>query len=222
MHKSVFNLVVVCLAVVIIGCASRPITQQPVAPAAEPNEKLIWSTHEQRPGWTVSEPETVGEELAFVGLSDKYATEKESRDDAMRTATNNVVKYIGTLAQDKFNRLQTSYGLTTQIVDPTNVTRRLEEQLASAFATRIKAKEWYIEKWQRKKTKDTYILAFVLSKVPKTSVDEAYEEVLNNTIDDLKKKRDEASEEQAKSQFENAMKAFEDAKQQGFSLEEKE
>jgi len=200
------------------GCAKREITK-PVPPAAEPDEKLIWSSHDLRPGWTISEPETVDEELAFVGLSGKYAIEKEARDDAMRTAANNLVKYIGTLAQDRFERLQTSYGLTTEIVDPTNVTRRFEEQLASAFVTRARPKEWYIEKWLRKQTKETYFAVFVLAKVPISAVEKAYDDVVNATIDDLKKKRDEANEAKAKAQFENAMKAFEEAKEQGFSLE---
>jgi len=201
------------------GCAKRQITK-PVTPAAEPDEKLIWSSHKMRPGWTLSEPETVGDEIAFVGLSGKYATEKEARDDGMRAAVNNLIRYIGTLAQDKFQRLQTSYGLTTEIVDPTNVTRRFEEQLASAFVTRVRAKEWYIEKWLRKETKETYFAVFVLTKVPKSTIEKAYEDVMNATIDDLKKKRDEANEAKAKTQFENAMKAFEEAKEQGFSLEE--
>jgi hypothetical protein len=198
------------------GCAKK--TSISVVP--EPDEKLIWSTHDQRPGWTVKEPEADGDAVAFVGLSGKYATEKDARYDAKVSATNNVVKYIGTLVQDKFQRLQTSYNLATEIVDPTNVTRRLEEQLATAFATRVKVKEWYIEKWQRKKTKETYFMVFVLSQTPKEAIDRAYEEVLNGTIEDLKKKRDEANEAEAKEQFENAMNAFEEAKEQGFSLEE--
>lgn len=200
------------------GCAKKEIVR-PVPPPVEPDEKLIWASHDLRPGWTLSEPETVGDEIAFVGLSGKYATEKEARDDGMRAAVNNLIRYIGTLAQDKFQRLQTSYGLTTEIVDPTNVIRRFEEQLASAFVTRVRAKEWYIEKWLRKKTKETYFAVFVLTKVPNSVIEKAYEDAVNATIDDLKEKRDEANEAKAKAQFENAMKAFEEAKEQGFSIE---
>ncbi|MFH1352003.1 MAG: hypothetical protein ABIH68_00310 [bacterium] len=207
------------MVVLFAGCAGRQKVQAPIDPtAASPGEKLTWASHDQRPGWTISEPETEGDALAFVGLSGKYALEKEARDDALRTATNNVIKYIGTLVEDKFNRLQTSYGLTSETVDPTNVTRRLEEQLAAAFATRVKAKEWYIEKWLKKETKETYVLVFVLAKVPQNAINQVYEELCDNSIDDLKKKRDSANEEKAKAQFENAMKAFEDAKKQGFSL----
>jgi len=207
------------MAVLFAGCAGVKV-QSPIDPtSAAPGEKLTWASHEKRPGWTVSEPETEGDALAFVGLSGKYALEKEARDDAMRTATNNVIKYIGTIVEDKFNRLQTSYGLTSETVDPTNVTRRLEDQLAAAFATRVKAKEWYIEKWLIKDTKETYVTVFVLAKVPQNAIKQAYEEICGNTIEDLKKKRDNANEEKAKSQFENAMKAFEEAKKQGFSLE---
>lgn len=201
------------------GCAKRQTVWSPLAPAGEPGEKLIWASHHSRPRWTIENPETVTGELAFVGLSGEYATEKEAREDAMRTARNHVVGYIGTLAQDRFELLQTSYGLSTEIVDPTNVTRRFQEQLASAFVSRLSPKQWYIEKWLRKKEKKTYVLAFVLAKVPKSMVDKAYEDTINATIDDLKKKRDESSEAEAKEQFEDAMKAFEEAKKQGFSLE---
>lgn len=217
MERKVLLAVVSLICITFLACPKREITEVTVAP--EPDEILIWSTHEKRPVWTVSEPEMIKDEFAFVGLSGKYATEKESRDDAHRAAIRNVVRYIGTLAQDRFERLQTSYGLTTDIVNPTDVTRRFEEQLSSAFATRVKAKEWYIEKWQNKKTRETYYLSFVLSGVPKSAIEKAYEEAMDATIDDLKKKRAAASEAKAKAQFENAMKAFEEAKKQGFSLE---
>jgi len=209
------------LAVLLAGCAGTQRVQGPINPtAAAPGEKLIWSSHEKRPGWTISEPESEGDALVFVGLSGKHALERDARDDALRTATKNVIRYIGTLVQDKFNRLQTSYGLTSEIMDPTNVTRSMEEQLASAFASRVKAKEWYIEKWMNKKTKETYVISFVWAKVPKSVVKQVYEELCDNSIEDLKKKRDAANDAKAKAQFENAMKAFEEAKKRGFSLDE--
>ena len=208
------------MAVMAMGCKGST-TAKPIDVAPQVGEKLIWSSHPQRPGWTVNEPGVKEGNLYFIGLSGKYATEKEGRDDAHRGAINNVVKYIGTFAQDKFQQIVTSYGLTSEIVDPTKATSDFQEQLSAAFATQVRTKEWYIEKWQDLKTKETYHLVFVLAEVPQKSIEKAYDDVLNNNIDDFKKKRDAANEEKAKAQFDNALKAFEQAQQQGLGLEKK-
>jgi hypothetical protein len=202
-----------------IGCKSKAPEAKPIDVAPQVGEKMIWSSHDQRPGWTVNEPATRDGNFYFVGLSGKYATEKEGRDDAQRGAVNNVVRYIGTFAQTKFQQITTSHGLTSEIVDPTRAVRDFQEQLSAAFASRIRTKEWYIEKWQNLKFKDTYHLVYLLVEVPQSSIEKAYEETLNGNIDDLKKKRDAANDEKAKNQFQNAMNAFEDAKKQGFGFE---
>ncbi|MBI5778102.1 MAG: hypothetical protein HZA49_01430 [Planctomycetes bacterium] len=215
------GVVLTAISGMILGCKSAPPEAKPIDVAPQVGEKMIWSSHDQRPGWTVNEPATKEGNFYFVGLSGKYATEKEGRDDAQRSAVNNVVKYIGTFAQDKFQQITTSHGLTSEIVDPTRAVRDFQEQLSAAFASHVRTKEWYIEKWQDKKTKETYHLVYLLVEVPQTSVEKAYEDTLNGNIEDLKKKRDAANDEKAKAQYEDAMKAFEDAKKQGFGLEKK-
>jgi len=208
--------VLAMLVLFLAGCASPG--KKSVSRPPEPDEKVIWSSHDKRPGWTVSEPEMEGDKLIFIGISGKYATEREARDDAQSHSISNVVKYLGTLAQSKFQKMQTTHGLASDITDPTNITRKLEDQLSKAFATRVKPQEWYIEKWQNK-LKETYYLVYVKAGVPKAVIDDEYKSILENSIDELKKKRDAASTAKAKAQFENAMKAFEEAKKQGFTLE---
>ncbi|MEK7449404.1 MAG: hypothetical protein AAB019_07960 [Planctomycetota bacterium] len=220
--------IVLITAMITVGLTACPSTKEvkkpepaPIEPAPQLAEKLIWSSHQQRPGWTVSEPDTQEGKLFFVGLSGKFAMEKDGRDDAQRHATANVVKYIGTMVQEKFQRISTSYGLSSEIVDPTKAARNFEEQLAQAFATRVKSKEWYSEKWENPKFKESYYLVYLLANVPQSSIEKTYEETCDANIADLKKKRDAANDEKAKAQFENAMKAFEEAKKQGFGLETK-
>jgi len=223
MKNLIVIMVVILMTVGLVACSSAPKvgTAKPIEPAPQPSEKLIWSSNSQRPGWTVSEPEKQEGKLLFIGLSGKFATEKEGRDDAHRSAINNVVRYIGTFAKDKFERITTTYGLSSEIIDPTRATRDFEQQLSDAFATHVKAKEWYIEKWENPKFKEAYYLVYVLCGVPENVIEKSYEDALNGKIDDLKKKRDAANEEKAKAQFDNAMKAFEDAKKQGFDIEKK-
>jgi hypothetical protein len=69
--------------------------------------------------------------------------------------------------------------------------------------------------------KENFFLAFLLAKVPKSSIDQAYDDLMDNNTDALKKKRDAANDAKAKAQFENAMKLFEEAKKQGFSIDDK-
>lgn len=198
------------------GCASTG--KKAVSPAPEPDEKIIWSSHDKRPGWTVTEPALEGDNLVFVGLSGKYATEREARDDAQSHAISNVVKYLGTFVQSKFERIQTTHGLASEITDPTNITRRLENQLSKAFATRVKPQEWYMEKWQNK-LKETHYVVYVKAGVPRSVIDDEYKNMLSKSVEELKKQRDAANNEKAKRQFEDAMKAFEEAQKQGFTFE---
>lgn len=225
MKKGIIILMVL-MVIGVVACSSTPKTEPPAKPipvAPQLNATLVWSTTnlQPRPGWTVSEPDKKDGNLFFVGLSGKFAMERDARDDAYRNAISNVVRYIGTYAKDKFERISTTYGLSSGIVDPTKASRDFEEQLSSAFASRVKAKEVYSEQWQDPKMNESYFLSFVLSVVPESVIEKSYEEALNGQIEDLKKKRDAANEEKAKAQFENAMKAFEDAKKQGFELDKK-
>lgn len=223
MKQAVLITGIIALALMIVmGCSSHPqLSDKPVKPAPQLSETLAWQSMDKRPGWTVSEPEMVDNKLCFIGLSGKFATEKEGRDDAYRNALDNVVKFMGTFVKDRFQSVVTSYNLTSEIVDPTKATRQFEEQLSAAMATHVKPKDWYIEKWNNAKMNESYYLVYVMALVPKESIDKAYEDTVNGQIDDLKKKRDEANDEKAKAQFDNAMKAFEEVKKQGLSLEEK-
>jgi len=137
---------------------------------------------------------------------------------ALRTVIGNIIKHVGTNVADEFQRLQTSYGLSKEIVNPTNAVRRLEQQLSGGLASRVKAVEWYTEKWYKKSTSESYYVTFILARVPKAEIDRAYDEVVNKTIEELKGERDKAVEQKAKAQFDNAIKAFEDAKVGGFKL----
>lgn len=159
------------------GCATTP--KGRVSPVEKPiEEKLIWSSQDRRPEWSINEPYSEGEFLLFVGLSDKLETEKEAREDAQQAAINNVVKYIGVDVKDKFQKIQTSYGLSTDIIDPAVATRRLEEHLSAAVARKVKAREWYIERWKWKyRTHSQYCYSvFVLCQVPKEEPDKVIQE----------------------------------------------
>ncbi|OGS23253.1 MAG: hypothetical protein A2252_09210 [Elusimicrobia bacterium RIFOXYA2_FULL_39_19] len=207
-------MVVLCAMALMSGCANK----QMIKPAAEPNETLIWSSHTGRPTWTVNEPEMINDYFVFVGLSSKYAVEKDARDDAQRESMTNATRYVSTYVNDRFQKIQTSYNLSSDIVDPTNVTRKFQEIISSAFVSKIKADEWYMEKWQRNDTKQTYYAVYLKAKVPKSEIDKSIKELADSSIADLKARKDKVNEEKAKTQYDNAMKAFQDLKTQGLDI----
>lgn len=162
-----------------LGCAgSKPPAPEVKKPPLPIEEKLIEAKPETRPDWTIKEPETIGEHLVFIGLSGKFTMEKDARDDAHRDAINKVVRYISTDVHSKFERLIVSTGLSSEVIDPTTAIRDFEQQLSEAVTRRVKASQWYIEKWQQKQGSEvkTYHLVYLLAKVPQTEVDKVIAE----------------------------------------------
>ena len=145
------------------------------------DEKKIWASQEQKPEWTIKEPGVKDGNQFFIGLSDKFETEKEARDNAYSHALNNVVKYISTDIRTKTERLMASTGLSSKIIDPTVTVRGLEEQLSSAVARRVKPQEYYIEKWERKQGSErhTYYMIYLLVNVPQEEIERVITEQIS-------------------------------------------
>ncbi|MEW6556273.1 MAG: hypothetical protein AB1349_02855 [Elusimicrobiota bacterium] len=173
------------------------------------NERVIWSSHNKRPEWTIKEPYEKNTDLLFVGISNKFATEKEARDDAQNTAIKTVVKYIGVDVKNQFQQIRTSYGLSSDIVDPTIATREIEQQLSQAVARKVKAVEWYIEKIkvEYEKQDKQYYSVFLLAKIPKNEIDDA----IKKQIEEQKEKH--AKIKEVKNLVNNAQNLIIDAKQ---------
>jgi hypothetical protein len=133
------------LTAALAACAGQDLKKEPsgtTSPQVK-GEQLVWSSTKERPAWTMSEPETQGNWMYFVGVSGNMATEQLARNDALRDSTGKVVAYLGTLAKDKFERARTSFGLSSTVVDPTEASRQFEKQLAANVARQLKPKGWY-------------------------------------------------------------------------------
>jgi hypothetical protein len=202
---------------VFTGCASTIEPAKATAPPPDPIEQLIWSSAPQRPAWTMEEPTTEDGKLWFVGLSGKYATEQLAREDARRNATGSVVKYMGTLVKDKFERARVSFGLESDVIDPTASIREYEKQLSVNMANRVKMKTWYQEKWQT--PTGTANVAFVLAQVPLEALDETYKQTARNMAKDAERKAKEAGDAVAKQQAEKAADFWKQMQEQGVAEE---
>lgn len=160
----------VSLLSILAACGSS----KDVSIRPEAHDKLVWNSSPERPGWTMTEPEILDGIMAFVGLSEKYATEKVAREDARRNATSGVVKYMGTLVKDKFEQARVSYGLERDVIDPTASARFFEKQLAVNMAKKVKVKQWHEEQWYT--PTGTSWKIFVLVNVPMEAIDATYKE----------------------------------------------
>jgi hypothetical protein len=212
MKKVDFVLVALAIAFVLGGCAATK-NMEPVAIPQDPQEKLIWSSAPERPGWIYNEPENANGTMFFVGLSNKYATEKLAREDARRNATESVVKYMGTLVKNKFERVSTDFGLAEDVINPTVSAREFENQLAVNMVSRIKVKEWYMEKW--KAPTGVGHQAFLLIQVPQASVEDAYKETAKEMVRKAEQKVKETNDEVAKSQAVKAVDFWKQMQEQG-------
>lgn len=179
------------------------------------DEKLIWSSESQRPGWTLEEPATVNGVMSFVGVSGSFATEQQGREDAKRNSINSVVSYTGTLVKDKFERARVSFGLDSNVIDPTTSARAFEKQLAVNVARQVKAKKWYLEKWQTP-TGVAYRV-FLLAEVPQASVDESMKSTARDMAKKAEQQAKEAGDEIAKKQAEKAAEFWKQMQEQGLS-----
>lgn len=212
MKKTVSIVIGLILISILGGCAASK-TGEPVAIPQDPQEKLIWSSATERPAWIYNEPATEKGLMYFVGLSNKYATEKLAREDARRNATESVVKYMGTLVKNKFERVSTDFGLAGDVVNPTMSAKEFEKQLAVNMASRVKVKQWYIEKW--KAPTGVGIQAFLLAQVPQKSVEGAYKETAKKMERKAQQKVKEANDEVAKAQAVKAVDFWKQMQEQG-------
>ena len=204
--------ILLAMTFVLGGCAANKATE-PVAIPQDPQEKLIWSSASDRPGWIYNEPETKDGIMFFVGLSNKYATEKLAREDARRNATESVVKYMGVLVKNKFERASIDFGLAGDVINPTVSAREFENQLAVNMASRVKVKEWYVEKWQA--PTGVGIQAFLLAQVPQSSVEDSYKETAKDMVRKAEQKVKETNDEVAKSQAVKAVDFWKQMQGQG-------
>jgi len=151
-------------------------------------EKLLWASQPKQPEWIYKEPPQEKGYLTFVGLSKDHATQQESRKDALRNAQNKVVEYIGTLAKSKFEKISSSYSVSSKIIDPTNATRDYEKYFAANFASQVKEKEAYVEKWLISEV--IAWRSFLLTKVP--------EAVINKSLQNFAKENANKAQAMAK------------------------
>ncbi|MBU2644811.1 hypothetical protein KKI24_08900 [bacterium] len=205
MKNLAIGFILAILSFGLFGCAGQQ--------TAKPQETDVIAKRMQLCPWCMSEPEVEGSDLFFVGLSKVYKAETEARSDAVRNATRRVVEYLGSEFKSKYEQARVSYGLSSDAIDPVGASRDFERMFSENVTRRLKTTKWYVEK-EKTGTGDGYKY-FVLAKIPKTSLEESYGQVLNQQAEKAKKAAAEARDKETQGQAEKAAKMWEDLQKQG-------
>jgi len=211
MRKLILKCTVFVFAVAIFGCG--PATGPQVAD--DIHEKLIYSTAPERPAWTMEEPDTVDGVMTFIGTSKRHAAEQSAREDARRNTIEAVVKYMGTLAKDKFEAARVTYGLESSVIDATESAREFQKQLSTNMATNVKFKSWYGEKWQTPTGIGWQYFAKAL--VPQEAVDGTFKKSAADQARKAEQQAKEAADAIAKQQAEKAVDFWKQMQEQGLT-----
>jgi hypothetical protein len=131
---------------------------------------------ENRPPWILDVPDDEGGRHFLVGISERYVSERDAREEALRNATKAFARYTGVEITDLDEFSRSIYGSSSNILDATVSGKNQTRQEANAFVSRVKGKQYYFETSQSKcgdKNLGVSYQYWVLAEVP---VDE-YERV---------------------------------------------
>ena len=205
MKNMIKTIILFGLTLTLVSCGSKDASTPGVREAADVSE---------RPEWTMNEPEEDDGNMFFVGISAVHASEQNARDDARSNSITAAISYMGTMAKAKIESASTSYGLSSEVVDPTTSGRQYAKQVSANVTRRLKTNKWYMERETDASGKKGYKY-FVLASIPIVEFDNAFKQTAQQNIDDAKKKAKEAATAQAKEQAEKAADFWKSMKDQG-------
>ncbi|NQU42362.1 hypothetical protein HQ520_03700 [bacterium] len=208
MKKTWLLVLLAGLALIVAGCGDKTMK----APE-DPNEVLLWSSNEGRPSWTLKEPGRDDGKMFFIGRSGNMATEQLAINRASIDGRNAATQYMGTLVKTKFEQARVDFGLSSDVVNPTESSREYTKHLATNYVSRMKGGETYIEKWQT----PTGIAwrAWSLMNVPEEALEASYSATAQTLSQDAARKAKEQSDMIAKAQLEKAGDMWKKMAEQG-------
>jgi hypothetical protein len=174
--SSLFLLSAILGTSLLFGCSTNKASVEPET--ASPGEKLLWSTHTERPDWCAGgSMDTDGDTLQFRAISDKYSTERYAREDAEQASRKMTVRYTGNLVRASVQNILEQEGSATDTLDPDRVQQEFERQLTNGGISQLASTTWHLEKWLDSRGK-VYWKAFLLSEIPRDELDRCIDEFI--------------------------------------------
>ncbi|AJF08174.1 hypothetical protein [Geoalkalibacter subterraneus] len=135
-------------------------------PPAPIGDSIIWSTHDERPGWSVEAPDIdEGDEYVFVGQSLYHSTERGARVNAEANAAQQAALFLSRHVEGQYAESTTGGGTESGIQDPNVSIDGVLKISTDQVLNKMQVDEWYLENWR--KGPDTLWKAFVRVKIPK-------------------------------------------------------
>lgn len=129
------------------------------------SSRHLYNVHDECPAWVDHVPESTDEYLFFVGVSHNHAEERDARRAALIDSINKFAGYCGVNVSTVYRYLSVSLGRASQVSDPGIGTESREEHVVRAFVSRVKAKEWCVQRIENPGGSNSY-RAYVLATVP--------------------------------------------------------
>lgn len=162
----------VCILFGAIGCASN------LSPQVSETRQLVKDP--QRPEW-IGRPAVrdTDEHKAFVGLSNRQATEAQSREEARLSVYSQIIDQIGLFVERNIRQVISQTGLARDIISPAIVRDEITRMTGSGLVIGEPV-QFYTEHWKTKKgyTPQEWYITYVLFYVPQDFLKNAQYEVL--------------------------------------------
>jgi hypothetical protein len=120
---------------------------------------------------------------------------------------------MGTAVKSNFKRVRISFGLSSDVEDPTTSEKAFEEQLAANLVKQLRMRQWYEEEWQARTGMARR--AWVLAEIPRGNIEDTYKSTAGEMANQAAKKAKDQSDDRAKAQLEKASDFWKQMEQQG-------
>ena len=181
--------------------------------------QLVRASDDVKPAWINNIPDPTPEYAYFVGTSNDYVSEKESRNDALRDARTKVVQYLQTSVESVYEEIKTTSGNISGILDPRLESAEFNRQVSAGVAAKVAEKSTYYEVY-RKFTKVQVAEIFrvwVLARVDVNGINDVYKTAVQRQIDSVKEKIKNAKKDE-KAALEKTAALLDEKKRTGITF----
>ena len=211
LFKKLSAIQIITIPFLLAACSSQPVVPPP--PPAQP--QVQQPQPPPLPDWVMNEPGVKEEKMYFVGISALYAREQGAREDALRNARLEITNYLGTVAKSKFEQASLSYGLESEVLDPTTSARAFQRLLSSNILYRVKGSKWHRVKEQGSGGKTGWKY-YVLAHIPVDEIEKSFQSAIAKEREKAKQAEMKALDAHKKSQAEKAAQFWEKMETQDF------
>jgi hypothetical protein len=207
MKNPILIVLMASVAALFAACSSSPAQQQRSArELAVEMAKPIRTSQPQRPEWVDVIPQSTST-LSFVGISRRFATEADARNNAREDGRRQLVDYYGTLMVNKGREYSATYGLSNEVFSPQITGQQLNERIAQAVAQALGDRQFYWEYYMDENNRE-YYLSYVEMQIEKTRVAKVIDDFGKQEAAALQKKAAAEQDAQRRQQLERAAEFF--------------